>query len=49
MHSVGLVHGDLKPQNVLEDTELQELYVADFGLSQLEAESNVATGTDGAA
>lgn len=47
VHSAGLVHGDLKPENLLEDVDRHELYIADFGLSQLEAESDSATGTDG--
>lgn len=47
VHSAGIVHGDLKPQNILEDVARHELYIADFGLSQLVAESDTATGTEG--
>jgi serine/threonine protein kinase len=37
LHSLGFVHGDLKPQNILLSKDLgndQNIYLIDFGISQ---------------
>lgn len=35
LHDLGIVHRDLKPENILCGDELQDLKIADFGLSKM--------------
>jgi tetratricopeptide (TPR) repeat protein/predicted Ser/Thr protein kinase len=44
-HTQGVVHGDLKPQNILVDST-DRAYVADFGLSRLMARERGVLGAD---
>ncbi len=37
IHSLGIVHRDLKPENILCEEGLENIRIADFGLSQLVA------------
>jgi serine/threonine protein kinase len=42
LHSVGLIHGFLKPNNVLFD-EYHRIRIADFGRSRLDSRESAAT------
>lgn len=35
LHDLGIVHRDLKPENILCGEELEDLKIADFGLSKV--------------
>jgi serine/threonine protein kinase len=35
LHDLGIVHRDLKPENILCGEELEDLKIADFGLSKM--------------
>lgn len=47
-HSRGVIHRDIKPQNLLLSADLAVLKIADFGVAKLEASDEVITrvGTD---
>ncbi|MEJ7710172.1 MAG: serine/threonine-protein kinase [Pyrinomonadaceae bacterium] len=47
-HSRGVIHRDIKPQNLLLSADLETLKIADFGVAKLEASDEVITrvGTD---
>ncbi len=39
LHDLGIVHRDLKPENILCGEELEDLKIADFGLSKVNRHS----------
>jgi serine/threonine protein kinase len=44
-HDAGVVHGDVKPENVLVDDTLQRICLVDFGLAAPIADANVVDAT----
>jgi hypothetical protein len=48
LHDLGIVHRDLKPENILCGEELEDLKIADFGLSKMvlpQEKMDIACGT----
>lgn len=46
-HSLGIIHRDIKLQNILVGKEIYDVYLADFGFSTTEKSSDLQLGTPG--